>query len=191
MMGPDRLEGIPMRSNKRAHARVTARNVAAHVRANGHASITILENISAGGVFVRTGQVLPVGTTLSVQLARPGLKEPLFISGKVVRANEPGKSPKPGMSIAFDAMEPQVAKRLEDLLGTLGVTLAKPPLVGEKPQAGSEAAPQLTMEVRDIRKELEDVRAKLTQALALVQTREAEIARLKAELSQTRMLPGR
>jgi hypothetical protein len=178
-----------MRQNKRSHPRATSRNIAAHLKAAGHTSIAVLDNISAGGVFVRTGQTLPEGTPLAVQLARPGLKEPLVISGRVVRINAAGSN-KPGMSIAFDPMPDGIAKRVEEILRSLGLEKLGPPHTkhapstgGEKTAAATPPTPEISVELTDIRVELKNLRDKLTKAEAALQERDQEIGRLREQLS--------
>lgn len=53
-----------MSNNRRKHARVRARGIAAHLRGPLGRSACQVENISIGGLFVRTDQVLDVGTQL-------------------------------------------------------------------------------------------------------------------------------
>src|SRR6185295_10847418 len=71
-------------SNKRKYPRVEGKGVAAYLRLNGHNAGCTVQNISVGGIFVRTDRFLPVGTKLAFDLVKPGMKKALTVSGWVV-----------------------------------------------------------------------------------------------------------
>jgi hypothetical protein len=71
-------------ANKRKFPRVEAKGVAAYLRLNGHNAGCTVQNISVGGVFVRTDRFLPVGTKLAFDLVKPGMKKALTVLGWVV-----------------------------------------------------------------------------------------------------------
>lgn len=140
-------------TNKRKHPRVRARGVAANLRAQEVLKTgCMVENISAGGLLVRTEQALTVGTPVVMDLVRPGMKKMLKLSGRVVGVAERGaagpNSP-PGLRVMFDPMPDETSDRLGQLLRELGsgsglktVPAWPPPGV-----AGPRAAPPVEAEV--------------------------------------------
>ena len=58
--------------DKRRYPRVHARNVSAHLNVADQSSPCVIQNISAGGIFIETTEALPVGMPVAVNLARPG-----------------------------------------------------------------------------------------------------------------------
>lgn len=57
--------------------------------------------ISASGIFVRTSDVLPEGSTVTLRLALPGLHRAITVLGRVVRTVKGGLLASPGMGIRF------------------------------------------------------------------------------------------
>jgi PilZ domain-containing protein len=116
-----------MAANKRKHPRVRARGVAANVRAQEVLKTgCVVENISAGGLLVRTDQVLEPGTPVVMDLVRPGMKKLLKVSGRVVgRVEKVPNSPAtvPGLRVQFDPMPDETNERLVQLLRDLGLSL--------------------------------------------------------------------
>jgi Tfp pilus assembly protein PilZ/FtsZ-binding cell division protein ZapB len=103
---------------------VRARGVAANLRAQEVLKTgCMVENISAGGLLVRTEQLLAVGTPVVMDLVRPGMKKMLKLSGRVVGVAERGSagpnSP-PGLRVMFDPMPEETTERLGQLLRELG-----------------------------------------------------------------------
>lgn len=66
------------------------------------------ENLSMGGVFIASNNILPVGTELELSLSLPGLPEPIKTTGRVVRVvvleNSDNGEFQPGMGIQFDEL---------------------------------------------------------------------------------------
>ena len=111
-----------MSSNKRKHPRVQAEGVLSHLKAGDELALGMLvENISLGGLFVRTDQPLPRGTPLVLEVVRPGPQKAIKVAGRVVTtvlaedARRRGLTP--GMGIRFDPVSAEVLKRLEELIG--------------------------------------------------------------------------
>jgi uncharacterized protein (TIGR02266 family) len=113
-----------MARNRRKHPRVRARGVAAHLRGQQGRTPAVVENISAGGVFVRTDKLEPVGTELSVDLVKPGWKKALTLEAKVtscVDTVEGRLSQRPpGMGLQFLSIDDKQFARLRILLRELG-----------------------------------------------------------------------
>jgi type IV pilus assembly protein PilZ len=113
-----------MGRNRRKHPRVRARDLAAQVvTATGRIPAQV-ENISRGGAFVRTDRPLEVGTELTLQLARPGLRRVLSIAARVTTCIDAaaGRLAKrvPGMGVMFVSLDASQAERLVALLKDLG-----------------------------------------------------------------------
>ena len=111
--------------DKRRHSRVKPRGVVAHVRSGDRSFACQVENLSAGGLFLRTDQLFPRGTRVEVDLVRPGARRPLHISGRVVGTITPEEAVAqrfiPGLGVEFSELAGDEAERLEALLGALGV----------------------------------------------------------------------
>ena len=88
--------------NRRRHPRVRARGLAAHVRTSDRSLSSEVEDISAGGLFLRTDQILSPGTVVTLWLVKPGWKRSLELPGRVVTARRVGlHSRSSGLGIAF------------------------------------------------------------------------------------------
>lgn len=119
--------------DKRRYPRVHAKNVSAHLNVADQSSPCVIQNISAGGIFIETSEALPVGMPVAVNLARPGWTKVLRLSGRVVWAMAARTAAKkgtlPGMRIKFDALSQANASDLMMLLKDLGAVDSPPPLV--------------------------------------------------------------
>ncbi len=74
------------------------------------------ENISAGGLFVATYDVRPLGSFLSMEFTVPGWKEPVSIKGEVrwVREyNSMTPDVTPGMGLSFIDLSPEAQSIVE------------------------------------------------------------------------------
>src|SRR5690242_15488227 len=118
-------------ADKRRYPRVQARNVSAHLNVADKSSPCVIQNISAGGVFIETREALPVGMPVAVNLARPGWPRVLKVTGRVVWAlaekTAAKKGTVPGMRIRFDPLSKESATRLVGLLQELGAPEGPPP----------------------------------------------------------------
>ncbi|MFL5310160.1 MAG: PilZ domain-containing protein [Myxococcales bacterium] len=110
---------------KRKYTRVRPRGVVAHVRGPSAAFACQVENLSAGGLFLRTEQQLPQGTAVRIELVKPGGRKPLHLAGLVagVITAEEAASARfiPGLGVQFTEIEADEADRLEELLTALGI----------------------------------------------------------------------
>jgi Tfp pilus assembly protein PilZ len=111
-------------SNRRKHPRVGAPRLAATVRMGEQGTACLLQDISHGGLSLRTEKPFAVGTLLSMALLRPGWRKPLQLSGRVVSVTprSPGADGGIGttVGVAFEGLLPASLQRLEDLLVELG-----------------------------------------------------------------------
>jgi uncharacterized protein (TIGR02266 family) len=111
--------------DKRRHSRVKPRGVVAHVRSGDRSFACQVENLSAGGLFLRTDQLFPRGSRVEVDLVRPGARRALRVAGRVVGTITPEEAVAqrfiPGLGVEFSDLATDEAERLEALLGALGV----------------------------------------------------------------------
>lgn len=71
--------------NRRRYARVEGCGLASHLQTRDSSTPGLaVENLSMGGLFVRSNAALPLGTAVMMQLVRPGLRRPLTLTGRVV-----------------------------------------------------------------------------------------------------------
>ncbi|HEY3447643.1 MAG TPA: PilZ domain-containing protein [Myxococcales bacterium] len=190
--------------NNRRHQRHRAANVAAHMRMENRIALCKVEDISESGVFIRTDESLPLGLAVSVDLAQPGLKKALRLTGKVARQASRGKV---GIGIHFDGLDADTRARLVQLITELGrdktsptrpelievpetplpptreVTeddlLEEPPAIGPARAAAAPDQAKLFIQVRGLLMELGSRDEALRQ-------KDAEIAALKAEVEELR-----
>ena len=135
---------------KRKSTRVRPRGVVAHVRGPSAAFACQVENLSAGGLFLRTEQQLPQGTALQIDLVKPGGRKSLHLSGLVAGVITPEEAASarfiPGLGVQFTEIEADEADRLEELLTALGIervqAVVAPELRRTSPgQTGREQVP--------------------------------------------------
>lgn len=70
-----------------------------------------IENISKGGIFVRTEVDVPANTHVRVRLQLPGSSSPCYLEGRVVWRRG---GPQRGLGIQFTAMDEAVRRQIED-----------------------------------------------------------------------------
>ena len=119
------MSAVAAGKEKRKHARVRPRGVAAHVRAANASFACQVENLSAGGLFLRTDQQLPRGTPLRLDLVKPGGRKALHLAAAVAGVITPEEAFSahliPGLGVQFVELGDEEARRLEELLTALGV----------------------------------------------------------------------
>jgi uncharacterized protein (TIGR02266 family) len=97
----------------------------AHVRTPTSAFACQVENLSAGGLFLRTEQQLPRGTGLQIELVKPGGRKPIELTGIVAGVITPEEAATarfiPGLGVQFTDIDADEANRLEELLTALGI----------------------------------------------------------------------
>lgn len=110
--------------NRRRYVRVEGCGLASHLQTRD-ASIPGLavENLSMGGMFVRSNAPLPIGTDVMMQLVRPGLRRALSVTGRVVSVvsvrDATLRGAVAGMGIALDRVDGDVRSRLRALIQDL------------------------------------------------------------------------
>jgi uncharacterized protein (TIGR02266 family) len=70
------------------------------------------ENISAGGLFVRTAQCFPMGTRVTISVSFPGLLPPTAVEGRVawIRSGDASTPAGFGLEVTTDAARRQLAE---------------------------------------------------------------------------------
>lgn len=76
------------------------------------------ENLSAGGLFIRTERILAEGERLLLQVSFPGLLDPFEVEVQVVRRREAGAGGPAGVAVRIPADRPEDRVRLAGLAQT-------------------------------------------------------------------------
>ncbi len=113
-----------MGKNRRKHPRVRAPGMAAHLRTERGRAGCQVENVSLGGLFVRTDRLEEVGTEIFVDIVRPGWKRQLTVAARVTSRVDAGEGRLtkqiPGMGLQFLQLDEKQHQRLRSLLRELG-----------------------------------------------------------------------
>jgi PilZ domain len=110
-----------MAPERRKFPRLKTRGVSAHLRVRDEVLALGLpiDNLSLGGLFVRTSKPLPVGTLVVLELVRPGMAALKLTGATVCSLGTATRGPEgggPGMGIRFDALSVEATTRLNRLL---------------------------------------------------------------------------
>ena len=197
-----------MSRNRRRHPRVRARGLAAHLRTGVGRAPCLVENISLGGLFVRTDQLEEVGTEVGIELVRPGWKRALDLEALVTSRVEPIASASekkgPGMGLQFVRVGDNQFDRLRLLLRDLGAgeganTPADGTGLPDQPldpaQFGGAAARAASApdfeshapdEVRKLMIQIKGLVMQLAETQEQVRARDLQIERLQEELDVIR-----
>jgi Tfp pilus assembly protein PilZ len=174
--------------NRRKHRRAQAKGFAAHVITDVGQTPCLVENLSSGGLFIRTARLMPVGLAVSINVVRPGMRKSLRLSGRIANSIPArtlnGRVIPPGMGIAFDKLLGEASEHLTKLLKDLGVDPAEGPdgAPPPKPPRQGEAAPEsarLQVQIRGVLMELGEAQLKLD-------SNEKELLHLRAENEKLR-----
>lgn len=158
-----------------------------------------VENISQGGLFVRTAKLLSLGSPVRLNLVKPGMKRALQLDGSVASKIEmPGLV---GMGVRFAEPHGEEAQRLQGLLAELGVHSVGPPLApvravpahpsrpapaeahrapDEVPQA-SQPAHEVVPEVQRLMMQIQGLLMELGEAQTQLDVRAREVEDLRSE----------
>ena len=127
-----------------------------------------IENISGGGMFLRTTAPMTAGTQLVVVLSWSG--EALHVGGRVLnvvsREDADRTGGHAGVAIEFDALPEATEKKLRELIEGLEK--------GQHRELVATAGPSAS--------HVQGLLEMLTEALQTIKQRDEEIAQLKAEL---------
>jgi PilZ domain len=162
----------------RRHRRVAAQGVAAH--ANELPGDCNIENISAGGLFLRTSALMPLGMPVRVELTKPSLRAPIVLTGRVVSSVSEAEGQKqdipPGVGIELDPLTGDTQKRFYALLRDLGLKDLAQPI--EPEDLHGSASPDTQQVASNVRGLLD----MLTDSLHRIKERDEEIGRLKDQI---------
>lgn len=203
------------RYNQRRHPRIQTHGLGAKLLGGDlNASFGLVENISAGGVFVRTQHELQPGDSVVLNLDPEGTRS-LRLTGRVV-GRDPPDATNPGthtgLRIQFDPMEAEQSEKLKELLRALGDPSPEaPPLMPAftdkedqvrwirvpSPKQLTARAPALTEgtasskivtdpELRRLKAQVDMIRHQFKTVQAMVEERDKEIENLKRELTKAR-----
>lgn len=119
-------------SNRRRFPRVKPKQLATRVRSGDDLHIGLgIENISMGGIFVRSNTPLKVGRGVTLEIQRAGASQPLVLDGKVTSSLSLAAAAQahraPGMGISFDPLPPHIEQRLEGLIVSIDPSAMKLP----------------------------------------------------------------
>ncbi len=185
-------------ANRRRHPRSAVQGIAAHLQTQEGLSTCVVENISSGGLFIRTGLLLPKGMHVVLNLARPGMRTPLRLTGKITNAITPRAATQqgihPGMGIELEAMaaadEERFAKLLEQLGAASALELEELPEDAPVLSGTTFESAKLMVQVKGLLIELSGVQAELNQKDRELQRLREENDRLRVAL-ETRADPQR
>jgi len=156
-----------------------AKGVAARIDANERLGTCNIENISVGGVFIRTPTGMPLGMPVRVDLTKRG-GEPLQLSGRVVSVVSEAEAKRqdiaPGVGIEFDPMPITTEKQLHALLRDLGLKDLADPI--EPHDLYATTSP----DTAQVASNVQGLLAMLGEALQKVKDRDEEIVKLRAEI---------
>lgn len=117
VLGTDLEERVNRRLGTSA---LTARRVrvelAATVRAGDRREVLTSRNVSESGILLRTGEPLPVGSRVEIDLPLPGDSEPLRLAAEVVRHALPEQEHIEGMGLRFVGLPDGARGRLRRFL---------------------------------------------------------------------------
>lgn len=166
---------------------MAARGVAAQVDAGDSGDLYNIENISVGGLFLRTASPLPLGMPVRVDLTKAGQRVALAVSGRVVSVVTEADSAKhdlpPGVGIELDPMSADTEKRYYALLRDLGLKDLEDPRPIEVDDLHGAATPD-TQQVASNVRGLIDM---LTDALQKIKERDERIAKLEDEIRRLKI----
>ena len=170
----------------RRHRRVGAKGITASIDADD----CNIENISIGGLFIRTTKPMPIGMPVRVDLTKPGFASSLQVSGRVVSVVTEADSERldspPGNGIELDPMPIETEKKLRALLSELGLKDLAEATELEPNQLYATTNPDTAQVASNVRGLLD----MLTDALQKVRERDEEILKLKAEIRKLKTDKG-
>ena len=117
------LQRMSSRTNRRRHPRVESPDLVGHLKHGGQTQLGLgIENLSVGGLLLRTSHPLGLGAQVLIELARPGMKS-FHLVGRVVGV-APLARPGPkrgthGVSVRFNPQGDAVQAKLEELVREL------------------------------------------------------------------------
>ena len=148
----------PSATPKRQHERVKAPKIQVRVASLDRLRALYLEDLSQGGIFIRTEKALPLGAAVDIELVPPD-SAPLALRGAVVRLatdEVSRRERRAGMAIQFRDLTPEATQALQALVDRLRPPPA--PATQGAPAEDATAAARvsaLEMELAEMRGRLE------------------------------------
>ncbi|MCK5798076.1 MAG: TIGR02266 family protein [Deltaproteobacteria bacterium] len=92
-----------------------------HYRSAGSFLVSYSLNLSKGGLFLETDDLLPIGTRLSVSFTIPGAAQAVEGQAEVIwlRENPSDEGPR-GLGLQFDALEKNIGKQIDAMISGFG-----------------------------------------------------------------------
>jgi hypothetical protein len=190
-------------AQSRSH-RFRVSGIAAHVREGAAAFPCQLEELAADGAFLRTDRAIEVGTTLEVDLVKPGGRKPLHLRAVVLRTVPGHDGHQPGLDVEFRLVPPDEFQRLVAWLEEMKTRATKAPAQGPAaaavPAAPAAVLPaattdpvqadtgddrsKLMLQIKGLLLEMDDLRDRL-------RLRDIEVDDLRRQLFTAEQLLGR
>lgn len=168
---------------KRQMPRVKAPRVLLRVADTAKFRENYVQDLSQGGIFVRTEKPLAVGTTLELDLLPPGWDKPLALRGRVVRVvNDLAAIERKaaGMGLTFEGVEAEVEAKLLALVAEYRVEPRMPTPLPPRPAEVPGELERLRVMLLDREQALQLARAAEQQGIA----QQLELRRERDELAQ-------
>src|SRR5882724_9456486 len=186
-------------TQSRSH-RFRVSGIAAHVREGAAAFPCQLEELAADGAFLRTDRLIEVGTTLEVDLVKPGARKPLHLRAVVLRTVPGHDGHQPGLDVEFRLVPRDDFQRLVTWGEEMKTRATKAPAHGHaavpaaavlpvaptdpvQEDAGDERS-ELMLQIKGLLLEMDDLRDRL-------QLRDIEVDDLRRQLFTAEQLLGR
>jgi len=176
--------------NRRRYRRVPLKQVSTRLSANGALHIGLaVENMSLGGCFVRSANLLKVGTEVKLEIHRPGASQNINLFGRVVSNATSLAGHSQGMGIAFAPMPREVSQRIEGLVGSVDPMAVR--AIVHLPEARTDPAlpalsrvpgPPVTVALDELREQVKVLEAQLKKKDHRIADLEAQVERLKQRL---------
>jgi hypothetical protein len=115
-------------TGRRKHQRLRAKGLSARVAVDPELDCPV-EDLSHGGLFLKTDASLPLGTLVPLELRRNG-RRVVTLQGWIVRAvPDPDTPPDatPGLGVVFEDLTPDVEVEIAELMATSGTADPAPP----------------------------------------------------------------
>jgi hypothetical protein len=149
---------------------VKAKGIAAYLRLDAKTAGCVVEDISAGGLFLRTDRVVPVGTAISLDLVDPEVKRAVTLTGQVVgiilKEAAAKRGGMPGLRIRFNRQAGATHEYLQKLMARLGApqddapvfyaVTRPPPRARREPEPEPESEPPMLFPVERTRQGVDE-----------------------------------
>ncbi len=170
--------------DRRVHERLPVPHVLVKISTPERMRVAYLQDLSKGGLFIKTDRPLPLDRLVDVDLLPPGRATPIRVRCKVVRVKndaEAKETKSQGMGLKFVDLEPTMMLALDALLDEYQSS----PAPAEQPLAPATQTVQLKQALEEIAA-LTEALADRDRELAEARQRREEIeARASAQVSPT------